>query len=221
VLDRSGGNVGRLGSFRSPVAIAAVAAVGLLASYVVALRRPVPTWELELTSWINDWPNAVADVLYPVMQLGTLGGPVVVAAVVLLAWRDRPLALTTVVTGLLTWFAAKAIKQLVGRDRPLGYLPDVIVREGDGAGLGYVSGHSAVAASAAVLLMSAMPRRGRWVAALLAGLVGLARVIDGVHLPADVVGGWSFGTLMALAGLAVLDRLEDGRGGPQPGRGAP
>ncbi len=211
-----GGNVGRLGAFRSPAVIAALAGIGLVVSYVVAVQRPVPDWELDLTAWFNGWPDVVADVLYPVMQLGTLGGPLVVAAIVLLMWRDWPLALTTVVTGLVTWFGAKGVKELVGRDRPLGYLPDVVVREGDGTGLGYISGHSAVAASAAVMAMSAMPRRWRWVPALLAGLVGLARVIDGVHLPADVVGGWCFGTLVALAGLAVLDAVEDRRSGPQP-----
>jgi membrane-associated phospholipid phosphatase len=196
--------------------IAAVAGIGLVASYAVAVQRPVPGRELDLTTWINDWPDVVADVLYPVMQFGTLSGPVVVAAIVLLVRRDRPLALTTVLTGLVTWIGAKGVKELVGRDRPLGYLPDVVVREGDGTGLGYISGHSAVAASAAVMAMSAMPRRWRWVPALLAGLVGLARVIHGVHLPADVVGGWCFGTLLALAGLAVLDAVENRRSRPQP-----
>ena len=69
-------------------------------------------------------------------------------------------------------------------------------------------GHSAVAACAAVMAMTAVPARWRPVLAAVAGLVGLARIVHGVHLPADLVGGWSFGTLVALCALAVLDRIE-------------
>ena len=38
-------------------------------------------------------------------------------------------------------------------------------------------------------------------------LVGLARVVHGVHLPADLVGGWSLGILIAMGALWVVDRL--------------
>jgi membrane-associated phospholipid phosphatase len=203
----------RLATFRSPTAIAAVAGAGLAGTYAVAVRRPVPRWELDVTTWINDWPDTVATGLYPVMQLGTLGGPAIVAIAIGLIRRDWWLALATIVTGIVTWFAAKGVKRLVDRDRPLGYLPDVLVREGDGTGLGYLSGHSAVTASAAIMAMVAMPPRWRPVAAARAVLVGLARIVHGVHLPADVVGGWSLGTLFALGGLAVLDLAEGRRAG--------
>lgn len=143
--------------------------------------------------------------LDPIMQLGTLGAPFAVAVVVVIVSPDWLLSAAIVATGIATWFAAKGVKQIVGRDRPLTYLPDVVIREGDGTGLGYVSGHSAVAASAAIMAMVAIPRRWRPPAALLAGLVGIARIVHGVHLPADVVGGWSLGALLGLAGLGVAD----------------
>lgn len=190
-----------------------IAGVGLAGTYAVAVRRPVPQWELDVTTWINEWPDTVATGLYPVMQLGTLGGPAVVAIAIGLIRRDWWLSLATMVTGIVAWFAAKGVKRLVDRDRPLGYLPEVLIREGDGTGLGYLSGHSAVTASAAIMAMVAMPRRWRPVAAALAVLVGLARIVHGVHLPADVVGGWSLGTLLALGGLAVLDLAEGRRAG--------
>jgi undecaprenyl-diphosphatase len=55
----------------------------------------------------------------------------------------------------------------------------------------------------------AMPRRWRPLAALLAASVGVARIVHGVHLPADVVGGWCFGVLVAMGALGVLDVVED------------
>jgi len=198
----------RLGSLRRPGVIAAAALIGLVTSYAVAIQDPIPAWELELTRWINDAPELVAQLLYPIMQLGTLAGPILVAAAVGFFRRDWWLSAATLLSGLVTWFGAKGVKKLVDRGRPGAYLSEINIREGEGTGLGYISGHSAVAACAAVMAMTAVPTRWRPALAAAAGLVGLARIVHGVHLPADLVGGWSFGTLVALGALAVLDRIE-------------
>lgn len=197
-----------LGGFHHPFRIVSVAGVGLAVSYAVAVQRPVPDWELRLTRWINDVPDGVGSVLYPIMQAGTLAGPIGVAVTIGIFRRDWLLSGATVVAGLVAWFGAKGVKRIVERDRPLGYLPDVVIREGDGSGLGYVSGHSAVAATAAVMAMAALPARWRPVPAVVAVLVGVARVVHGVHLPADLVGGWSIGVLIAFAALWSVDRLD-------------
>jgi len=185
-----------------------VAGGALLGSYAIAVQKPVPEWELRFTEWINDAPDAAANVLYPIMQLGTLGGPIIVAGGIAIFKRDWLLSAATIASGLIAWFGAKGVKQLVDRDRPLTYLPDVNVREGDGSGLGFISGHAAVAATAAVMAMVALPRRWRPAAAGLAALVGIARIVHGVHLVADVVGGWSFGVLISMGVLTIVDRLD-------------
>ena len=118
----------------------------------------------------------------------------------------RFLAAAVVVAGLVAWWGARVVKDIVQRSRPLRYIPDINVREGKGLGLGYLSGHSAVAAAVVVMAMAAVPRRWHPFLALIALLVGVARIVHGVHLAADVVGGWAFGTLIALAGLSVVDR---------------
>jgi len=197
-----------LDEFEHPRAIAVTAGVTLAASWVIAVQRPVPVWELRLTEWINDAPRVVGSVLYPVMQLGSLGGPVLVAIAIVLFKRDWLLAGAVVATGLFTWFAAKVVKRLVERDRPLFYLPDIAVRDGDGSGLGFISGHSAVAASAIVMAIVVVPKRWRPLGLVLVGLVGVARVVVGVHFPMDVVGGWSFGVLTGLGGLAAAGAVR-------------
>ena len=198
----------RLARFAHPRAIAATAVVGLVGSYLVAVQDPVPQWELNLTEWINGAPDVLAYLLYPIMQLGTLVGPAAVAIAAVWLGRDRLLAVASIIAGLVAWFGAKALKQMIERSRPMEFLPDVDVREGSGEGLGYISGHSAVAATAAVMAMAMLPRRWRPVAVAVAALVGIARIIYGVHLPADVVGGWSFGTLIGLGSLAAVDAVE-------------
>ena len=198
----------RMGGFLYPGWYAVIAAGALLLSFLVALRAQVPSWELRLTEWLNGAPDAVAAVLYPLMQLGTLAAPLLVALGILVLKRDRLLAATTIVVGVVAWFGAKLIKASVERGRPIEYLPDITVREGTGTGLGFISGHSAVVASSvAVMTMAALPRRFRAFVLVIALLVGVARVVHGVHLPADVVGGWAFGALIGFAGLWVYDRI--------------
>ncbi len=200
-----------LDELEHPGAIAVTAAVTLAISWIVAVQRPVPVWELRLTEWINDAPRVVGSALYPVMQLGSLGGPVLVAIAIVVFKRDWLLAAAVVATGSLTWLAAKGVKRLVGRDRPLSYLPDIVVRDGDGSGLGFISGHSAVAASAVMMAIVVVPKRWRPVGLVLVGLVGVARVVVGVHFPMDVVGGWSFGVLTGLGGLAAAGAVSTRR----------
>src|SRR6478735_3703370 len=178
-----------LNELERPGAIAGTAVVTLAVSWIIALRRPVPVWELRLTEWINDAPRALGSALLPVMQLGTLAAPVLVAIAIVAFKRDWLLAGAVVATGVVTWLTAKGVKQLV-------------VRDGDGSGLGFISGHSAVAASAAMMAIVVVPKRWRLAVVALAALVGVARVVVGVHFPMDVVGGWSFGVLTGLGGLA-------------------
>ena len=186
--------------------MAIVAAAGLAGSWLVAEQTPILRWELDVVRALTDVPDAVASGLYPVMQLGTVGAPL--AAGVAIGWvrRDLASAVATWGVGLAAWFGAKGLKRIVDRDRPLAFIEDLVVREGQGTGLGFPSGHSAVAAATAVMVAAALPRRLRWIPAVLAATVGVARIVHGVHLPADVVGGWSFGVLIGLFGLAVVDR---------------
>jgi membrane-associated phospholipid phosphatase len=58
------------------------------------------------------------------------------------------------------------------------------------------------------MLIVVLPSRWRPVPVVVAALVGIARIVHGVHLPADVVGGWAFGTLVSLGTLWVLVRVE-------------
>ena len=190
-----------------PWVIASGALVVLVLSYLVARQRPIPGWEADATRRLNDAPDWVAHAIWPVMQLGTFGSVLVIALVVGLVRRDWLLAACLAGAAVVTWSGARIVKEVVERGRPHVYLSDVVVRDGSG-GFGYISGHSANAAALTVVLMAAVPRRWRPGLVLLAAVVGVARIVHGVHFPADVVGGWAFGVLVGLAALAVYDRLS-------------
>jgi undecaprenyl-diphosphatase len=144
--------------------------------------------------------------MWPVMQGGTLVAPIVVAAGIVVVRRDWYVAGVLVVVGVVTWLGSQAVKQLVERERPFAFIVDVNVREGTGSELGYLSGHSAMAAAIGVVLLTVVPRRWWPLLVVLVAIVGVGRIVHGVHLPADVIGGWAFGTLVGLVGVNVIDR---------------
>jgi len=190
-----------------PWVVTSVALVALAGSWIVARRRPIPGWEADATRRLSDAPDWVAHALWPVMQLGTLWAPIAIALVVGLVRRDWLLGVCIAGAGIVSWYGAKLVKSVVGRGRPHAYLSGITVRDSAG-GHGYVSGHSAMAATIAVVLMAAVPRRWRPGLVLLAAVVGIARIVHGVHFPADVVGGWALGVLVGVATLALYDRLS-------------
>ena len=83
--------------------------------------------------------------------------------------------------------------------------------------LSFPSGHSANAmmtyVALALFLFGRTDRRTIWVAGAvaLALLVGLSRVVLGVHWPSDVIGGWSYGLVWALLLYAISRRSKPGR----------
>lgn len=126
-------------------------------------------------------------------------GVAVVGSLILLARRDLGRALLLLTTVLLVRLLVDGLKDWVGRVRPPAeHLPD---------SLAFPSGHSANSMTAylAVALI-AVPARHRRTAALgalaLSIIVGITRVILGVHWPSDVLGGWTLG--MLAVGTAVL-----------------
>jgi undecaprenyl-diphosphatase len=193
-------------TLRHPWIVAGVAFLALLGSWIVAVQNTLPEWEKSSTRWLNDAPDWVAHAMWPVMQGGTLVAPFVVALVIGLVRRDWFVASAVVIVGVVTWLAAQGVKQVVERERPFAFLADIHVREGTGSELGYISGHSAQAAAIAMVVLTVVPRRWWPLLFVSAAIVGIARVVHGVHLPADVIGGWAFGTLIGLAGVTVIDR---------------
>jgi undecaprenyl-diphosphatase len=141
-----------------------------------------------------------------------------VGLVCLWAWRRRGLgtrALWAAITVLIGWGLGNVVKQVVGRARP------VVENAVDHApGYSFPSGHATNTTVAAialvVLLWPLLRRRGRVVATSLAVvvtlLVGLDRVMLGVHYPSDVLGGYLLGGAVALG--SALGYLERGPAAP-------
>lgn len=167
-------------------------------SWALVVRFDVSSAEEGTFRMVNDAADIWWPVLWPVMQLGNLAAPVAVAGAAGAALRRwRPPA-AVLAAGYGAWAAAQAVKDLVARDRPEALLPDVVLREGV-HGLGFVSGHAAIATGMATAVWPYLGGRGRATVAALALMVGLGRIYAGAHLPLDVIGGAAIGALVGLA----------------------
>lgn len=187
-------------------------ALVLAVSGAVAARG-VPAWEEDLFEVVYGLPDGLEAVLWAPMQMGSALAPVVVAPLARWATRRWQPALGVLVTGLGGWWAAKGVKALIGRGRPFTELADLPIRAGTPLdGLGFVSGHATVAFAIASVLAPFLTRRGRICAYGLAGVVALARVHVGAHLPLDVVAGGALGTILG----ALWYQLVRTGGEPHP-----
>jgi glycosyltransferase 2 family protein len=153
---------------------------------------------------VNDLPSSLHPPIYVVMQSGSLGAVFVAAGVARAAGYQR-LALTMAVAGTGVWGAAKAMKRWVGRHRPARILDDVQVRGNEESGLGFPSGHAAVAFCLTTLLAPGLPGPARPFAWGLAAAVATSRMYVGAHLPLDIVGGAALGILGGQGAYAALD----------------
>lgn len=168
-----------------------------------AARRTSVSWrEARWFHAVNRLPSAAYPVVWPVMQAGSLGG--VVAAAAGAAAVQRPtLATRLLVAGTAAWLGAKGIKHLVRRGRPGTTLPEWRTRGRPQTGLGYPSGHAAVAATLATIAAPSVPPRWRPVLWTAAATTALGRVYVGAHLPLDVVGGAALGHAVGSVALVV------------------
>lgn len=177
-------------------------AVLLLAGLAVQ-REQLSTFEADVFRLINDLPSGLEPMLVAIMQAGNVVAAPVLAVVIVAFNRKRlRVALDVSASGAVAWIAAKAIKSMVERPRPAGFFDDVL-RFGQSGGLGFVSGHMAVAAAIATASAPYLPRRWRRVVWGLAWTVGFARVYVGAHLPLDIIGGAALGWIVA-AGAHLL-----------------
>ncbi len=178
-----------------------------LAAFVVGARRAttgrVSPVEERMFRAINRLPEGLHPPVWTVMQAGSLGAVGVAAGVAHRLGRPRQAAALGL-SGAAIWAACKAVKPLVGRGRPEAHLDSVSVRGPAQTGLGYPSGHSAVAADLAFVALAGTATGVGLSMAAVAGVVGFARVYTGAHLPLDVLGGWGLGIAAgALARVAL------------------
>jgi undecaprenyl-diphosphatase len=136
-----------------------------------------------------------------VTELGSIWASVAGAAVLAIAGRPR-VAGKALAAASATWLAGQGLKRLFLRPRPYDADSNAVrLLIGPPRATSWPSSHPAVLLSFLTVAgrAASLRRRERAALAALAGLVGLSRVVVGVHYPADVAGGVLLGRAVASA----------------------
>jgi glycosyltransferase 2 family protein len=179
----------------------AIATTVTVLSGLAAMTPGVSRFEQFVFRTVNGLPPALELPLATVMQLGSLGAVFASAGLARLADR-RELAVEFLLSGGTSYVAAKAAKIMVARERPGLLLTDVLLRGRAQSGRGFPSGHAAVAAALATIAARRFPPAAGRAAWASVGMVSVARIYVGAHLPVDVVGGTALGFAIA-SGVAA------------------
>lgn len=196
--------VGRLPQRRALLVVVAVLAWAAFAgiTFLVVAHPAGTALDLALAPALNQMALDSPSVASIGRALDIIGGDVVallavaIVSTVLVLHRHRLLAAYLVVSAL-GFLVNTGVKVLVDRPRP----PTVglLLQESTWS---YPSGHATsgitVVAALGVVALVALHSRWRWAVAVplfvLAPLIGVSRVVMGVHWPTDVLGGWALGT---------------------------
>ena len=212
------------------IAVTAAAAVFAVLLILVRLHwPPLESADHGAAASINSLIAGHAPLVAVVKAITWLGSDGVLwtvigaASIVLALRRQWRLAVYLLVTGAGALVLDPVLKSLVGRLRPVVAHPIA-----HGAGNSFPSGHSlgSIVCYGAVLLVFLPAARGRWRTAFitatvtLVALIGISRILLGVHYLSDVVGAWALG--IAWLGLTTfafeLTRSQRRAAGDRPGR---
>lgn len=176
----------------------ALGVTGVVVTGLAAHDQTISPVETAVFRAVNRLPDQLYRPGWVVMQAGNVNAAPVAGLVALGAGRPR-LAVRITLTGVVTWALAKLIKRGCGRPRPVYLMAGVRCRGKQASGLGYLSGHTGVAAGIAVAAVPALRTPARIATAVAVPVVGLCRMYVGAHLPLDVLGGAALGVAVEAA----------------------
>jgi len=107
-------------------------------------------------------------------------------------------------SALFSWIMAEVLKNILRINRPFiteGIVP--LVKETD---FSFPSGHMAVFTAIAISMFF-IDRRAGLVFFIIAILIGLSRIVIGVHYPVDLVGGFVVGLLISLITIEIFKKV--------------
>jgi osmoprotectant transport system substrate-binding protein len=207
------------GRARDAHRVADVVAVGfglavLAIGFVIVRNGTVPDIERGAFRVINDLPDALYPVAWPMQMFGVLvvGPLVAVVALVLRRWR---LAAGAVLATVLKLVSERMVKAIVSRERPGTSIGSDVELRGDVSvsGESFVSGHAVLVAALAGIITPYLPGRWRIVPWLFVLATMIGRIYVGAHNPLDVICGVALGVAIAGALNLVLRRTSARRTG--------
>jgi undecaprenyl-diphosphatase len=108
------------------------------------------------------------------------------------------IALSTIVT----WLIAEIIKNVSAINRPIIINPIIVEK-----GFSFPSVHASLTMVIAVVMLCSLNKKiGVWLI-FFSVLIGISRVVLGVHYPVDVLAGWILGSIIGFVFIKLFNKL--------------
>ena len=185
----------RLDAYRNPVYLLyAILGVPLFIFAALVANSGAGPLEVYLFRFFNELGNPLE---YPFMFLSLFGtiGFALIVTVVLSFKRLYGEAAKVFIGSLAAYLVAYGFKTFDIRARPYELIDNVYVRETAIGANGFPSGHAAVATVLAITAYQYLPKQWHKPVTITAILVMLSRLYLGMHLPADLIGGFAVGLI--------------------------
>ena len=158
--------------------------------------------DLWLFNWINhSWSNPFFDEIFEFLSGNVIFYPLL-ACVIIFLWikggtKGRIFICLTLLGFVLSELLVSNLKDWIGRPRPFLTLDDVILRLGKGGSGSMPSSHASSWFVGATICWIFFKNTRYWMP-LLACLVSISRVYNGVHYPSDIFAGACIGIVFGL-----------------------
>lgn len=159
-----------------------------------ARNGQITDFELSLFRALNNLPSAIGWAFLLITIFGSIGIAWVISIVALFRRRYAFFA-QVFLASTAAWFGAKFVKSFDIRQRPYDILQNVHVIDIRDTAVGYPSGHMAVATALALVIAPRLGANGRRILYIAVFLVGVSRVVVGMHAPLDILGGFGVGLI--------------------------
>ncbi|RIX27329.1 phosphatase PAP2 family protein [Sphingomonas edaphi] len=189
-----------------PVTLVALLAIFLLAGFTGGQHNAFDRAIVDLLGEVRQEHPKFVSFTVIVTQLGSVYATLGLgfAAALLLAWKRKfRVAALLALTVAGERLALDGLKLAIGRPRPW-FDENLVVTHSTSFPSGHSANTMAVFVAVALIAVPARHRSAAFISAIAASLViGATRPFLGVHWPTDVIGGWSFGLLIALLAVVV------------------
>ncbi len=105
--------------------------------------------------------------------------------------------LVIALSSLSAWTISLLLKMIIGASRPFVVFPDISTLIDYGWNDSFPSGHAMFFSALATALFFSYKKIGS-LYIVFAILIGLSRIVAGIHFPVDVMFGWIFGAVVAI-----------------------
>ncbi len=181
-----------LKTLRHPSTQMLAALILFIVSAILVHDGELEAWERWVFEAIYSLPNELTPLFIVITQFGGVLVLLCLGAIFIIKKRYN-IVIRMLMSGLMADLLAHVGKSFVGRPRPVDLFTELSIRDPFTTGVGFPSGHTALATAAALVLGHYLPKKYKWIAPVWIISVAVSRVYLGVHAPMDLVGGFALG----------------------------